>query len=266
MNLQEIRNAYINDGLNYELAIARACQDVIISLIANSRMADCITVKGGVVMQQISKDKRRATRDLDLDFVRYPMTDEGIKAFIKSLAPTDMNIKLKIVGEIEELKHQDYSGKRVHLLIVDSQGTKMETKLDLGVHNLLELAQDELFFDTALQDGGVSLMANSKEQICAEKLRSLLRIGVASTRFKDVFDVYYLLCREGVNLDAFNHAMSLLIYNDSSMRENNAADVRVRLNQVLNNKRFQRNLANAKNNWLGANIDKVISGILRYFE
>lgn len=35
MNLQEIRNAYINDGLNYELAIARACQDVIISLIAN---------------------------------------------------------------------------------------------------------------------------------------------------------------------------------------------------------------------------------------
>ena len=69
-----------------------------------------------------------------------------------------------------------------------------------------------------------------------------------------------------MNLDAFNHAMSLLIYNDSSMRENNAADVRVRLNQVLNNKRFQRNLANAKNNWLGANIDKVISGILRYFE
>ena len=129
-----------------------------------------------------------------------------------------------------------------------------------------ELAQDELFFDTALQDSGVSLMANSKEQICAEKLRSLLRIGVASTRFKDVFDVYYLLCREGVNLDAFNHAMSLLIYNDSSMRENNGADVRVRLNQVLNNKRFQRNLANAKNNWLGANIDKVISGILRYFE
>lgn len=129
-----------------------------------------------------------------------------------------------------------------------------------------ELAQDELFFDTALQDGGVSLMANSKEQICAEKLRSLLRIGVASTRFKDVFDVYYLLCREGVNLDAFNHAMSLLIYNDSSMRENNGADVRIRLNQVLNNKRFQRNLANAKNNWLGANIDKVISGILRYFE
>ena len=50
------------------------------------------------------------------------------------------------------------------------------------------------------------------------------------------------------------------------MRENNAADVRIRLYQVLNNKRFQRNLANAKNNWLGANIDKVISGILRYFE
>ena len=39
----------------------------------------------------------------------------------------------------------------------------------------------ELWFDTALQDGGVALMANSKEQVCAEKLRSLMRIGAAST-------------------------------------------------------------------------------------
>ena len=46
-----------------------------------ARLHDHVTVKGGVVMQQISGDRRRATRDLDLDFVRYPMTDEAIRAF-----------------------------------------------------------------------------------------------------------------------------------------------------------------------------------------
>ncbi len=265
MNLQEIRNTYIENGLNYEFASARTCQDVIVSLIANSRMSNHVTIKGGMVMQQISKDMRRATRDLDLDFVRYPMTDEKIKAFINSLESASTDLKLEITHPIEDLKHQDYSGKRVHLRIIDSYDTKMETKLDLGVHNYLELEQDELFFDTALQDGGVSLMANSKEQICVEKLRSLLRLGAISTRFKDVFDIYYLLCRKGINKRAFNQAMHLFVYDDSAIRENNIAEVHTRLNRVLNDKRFKHNLANAKNNWIGANVDKVINGILHYF-
>lgn len=154
-------------------------------------MAAHVTVKGGVVMQQISGDRRRATRDLDLDFVRYPMTDEAIHHFIRVLCPADADVRLEIIGPIDDLKHQDYHGKRVRLRITDGSGTRMETKLDLGVHDKLPLEQQELWFDTALQDEGIALMANSKEQVCAEKLRSLMRIGVASTRFKDVFDVYY---------------------------------------------------------------------------
>ena len=55
-------------------------------------------------------------------------------------------------------------------------------------------------------------MANSKEQVCAEKLRSLMCIGAVSARFKDVFDVYYLLCREGVDADALDRAMRVLVY------------------------------------------------------
>ena len=265
MDLRQIRDSYIDDGLDFENATARTCRDVVLSLISASRMADHVTVKGGVVMQQISGDRRRATRDLDLDFVRYPMTEEGIQDFIRALCPPDAAVMLDIVGPIEELKHQDYHGKRVHLRITDEAGASMETKLDLGVHDKLPLEQRELFFDSALQDDGVALMANSKEQICAEKLRSLMRIGAASTRFKDVFDVYYLICRDGIDADAFDVAMRLLVYDADDMRESNAADARARLGRVLNDRRFRRNLSNARNNWLGANVDKVVAGILDYF-
>ena len=174
-------------------------------------------------------------------------------------------IATMIVGPIEELKHQDYHGKRVRLRITDSAGGSMETKLDLGVHNKLPLEQEELWFDTALQDEGIALMANSKEQVCAEKLRSLMRIGVASTRFKDVFDVYYLLCREGVDAEALDQAMHVLVYDAADMRERSPRDARDRLSRILNDRRFRRNLSNARNNWLGANVDKVVSGILRHF-
>ena len=265
MDLRQIRDAYIDDGLDFQNATARTCRDVVLTLISASRMADHVTVKGGVVMQQISGDKRRATRDLDLDFVRYPMTDEGIRSFIRALCPADADVRLEIVGPIEDLKHQDYHGKRVHLRITDSAGTSMETKLDLGVHDKLPLEQQELWFDTALQDEGIALMANSKEQVCAEKLRSLMRIGAASTRFKDVFDVYYLLCREGVDADALDNAMRVLVYDADDMREDGPTDAHARLSRVLNDRRFRRNLSNARNNWLGANVDKVVSGILRHF-
>ena len=92
-----------------------------------------------------------------------------------------------------------------------------------------------------------------------------MRIGTASTRFKDVFDVYYLLCREGVDEDALDQAMRLLVYDADDMRENNSQDAHARLSRVLNDRRFRRNLANARNNWLGANVDKVVSGILQHF-
>lgn len=198
MNLREIRDSYIDDGLSYDAATARTCRDVVLTLIAASRMACHVTVKGGVVMQQISSDTRRATRDLDLDFVRYPITDEGIRSFLHALCPSDSEVRVEAVGSITDLKHQDYHGKRVNLRITDSFGVSMDTKLDLGVHDKLELDQGELWFDTALNEAGVTLMANSKEQICAEKLRSLLRIGAASTRFKDVFDVYTCSAARGL--------------------------------------------------------------------
>ena len=265
MDLRQIRDAYIDDGLDFQNATARTCRDVVLTLISASRMADHVTVKGGVVMQQISGDRRRATRDIDLDFVRYPMTDEGIRAFIRTLCPADVDVRLEIVGPIDDLKHQGYHGRRVHLRVTDSIGTSMETKLGLGVHDKLPLGQLELWFDTALQDEGVALMANSKEQICAEKLRSLMCIGAVSARFKDVFDVYYLLCREGVDADALDRAMHVLVYDADDMRENSPADAYARLSRVLNDRRFLRNLSNARNNWLGANVDKVVTGILRHF-
>ena len=265
MDLRQIRDAYIDDGLDFQNAMARTCRDVVLTLISASSVAEHVTVKGGVVMQQVSGDRRRATRDLDLDFVRYPMTDNGIRSFIRTLCPAGAGVQLEIVGPIEDLKHQDYHGKRVRLRITDSLGTYMETKLDLGVHVSLSLEQQELWFDTALSDEGVALMANSKEQVCAEKLRSLLRIGAASTRFKDVFDVYYLLCCEGVDAEALGNAMHVLVYDATDMREDDPSDVRARLSRVFNDRRFRRNLGNARNNWLGASVEKVIAGILRYF-
>ena len=82
--------------------------------IANSRFVKNITIKGGVVIHSISKDLRRATRDLDLDFIKYSLDDDAIKKFIEELSLINDGIKMAVNGTIKKLHHQDYDGKRVN--------------------------------------------------------------------------------------------------------------------------------------------------------
>jgi hypothetical protein len=37
-----------------------------------------VTIKGGVVMRSITGNVRRATQDMDIDFIRYSLSDESI--------------------------------------------------------------------------------------------------------------------------------------------------------------------------------------------
>ena len=120
MNLNILFNNYVNKGYSNANAISKTCQDIILSKISNSNLNKNVTIKGGVVMMAISKDKRRATQDLDIDFIRYSLDDSAIIKFIEKL--NDNNIKIKITSPIKKLHHQDYDGKRVFIEISDNYG------------------------------------------------------------------------------------------------------------------------------------------------
>ena len=100
MNLQEMMDMYYEDGLTRELAAARVCQDIVLKAIAIGPLNRNVTVKGGVVMRSLTNNNRRATRDIDLDFIHYSIEDESIRAFIEKLNCIP-EIKLEIVGSIE---------------------------------------------------------------------------------------------------------------------------------------------------------------------
>lgn len=85
MNLLKEIEKIKNEGYNEANAQARACQDVILYGISNGRLSRNVTIKGGVVMRNISKDARRATQDIDLDFIKYSISDDSIGAFIQRL-------------------------------------------------------------------------------------------------------------------------------------------------------------------------------------
>ncbi|MCD8316050.1 MAG: nucleotidyl transferase AbiEii/AbiGii toxin family protein [Eggerthellaceae bacterium] len=261
-SLAQIRDSYIADGLSYEQSQARTAQDAMLDLIAKSDLVRNVTIKGGVLMQHISKDSRRATTDFDLDFVRFSIADSSIEKFIRALSKGSSEFSIKMIGKTEQLKHQDYSGKRIHVIISDDQGNSIKAKVDIGVHNLVSPDLSEICIDLGKLDDRVTILANSNEQVVAEKLRSLLRIGAASTRYKDIFDIYYLLCIKGVRKQELDDAIRALIFDDQKMRERNYHDIVNRLSSIFSNSRFKRELSRAKNNWLEVHPDKVTSSII----
>ena len=210
----------------------------------------------------ISKDRRRATQDLDIDFIRYSLDDTAICTFIEKL--NDKDIKLKIVSPIKKLHHQDYDGKRVFIEISDNFGNEFSTKIDIGVHKDIDIEQDEICFDLGTNASNVTLLANSKEQICVEKIKSLLKFGITSTRYKDVFDIYYLINVNNFNKNRFLKYMDKLIFKDNLVDENNMIEVKESLVLTLSNNRFKSMINIAKNNWLELSIEDVITSILEF--
>lgn len=255
MDLEKIVTQYVNNGYSELLAEARVCQDIVLKAIYKGSMNRNVTIKGGIVMRSITGDVRRATRDIDLDFIKYSIEDDAIRNFINKLNCLE-GITLRISGDIEELSQQEYRGKRVWVVISDDTGHSLKTKMDLGVHKNIQIEQDEFCFDIYHDDEGVNLLKNSKEQMYAEKLRALVKFGTFSGRVKDIFDLCYL--SDYVDTKRLRKCIHTYILDDLEMFENDMADVRKRVRKVFSNKDFMQTVADSdKDNWLG--IEAVVA-------
>lgn len=264
-NLRECVDEYTKNGYTRDYAISKVCQDIIINRIYNSEYSDKITIKGGVVMFHLTKNVRRATIDMDLDLINMSIATESIVNIFTRLGSINRidNFKLGIDKEkIETLSHQDYHGKRLNVIISDNFGNKYCIKLDVGVHKNTEILQDTLILDTKIIEGKVCFLANPKEQIFVEKLLPVLKFGVLSTRYRDVFDIYWLIVEGNLNKTLILEYMKLLIF-DTDIEVNNVKDVLVIINLVLTNNIFIQNLSN-NNNWTGQKLPHILNTIKDY--
>ena len=262
IDLENLIHDLLDMGYNEEMAQAKLCQDIILKAISQSKLSRNVTIKGGVVMRSLTKNIRRATKDLDMDFIRYSISDASIDRFISEINCLD-GLSIILQGGIEELKHQDYQGKRVYVQIVDSYNFSLSGKLDIGVHNDLSIEQEEYCFEIAIDDTGVTMIINSKEQIFTEKLYSLLKRGTFSTRYKDIFDMYYLL--PFLDKNKLLHCFEKYIYSDDK-REQNVEEITRKLHTIFNNARYISRLKTSKKNWTDTELSVIVETLLNFFE
>ena len=263
LSLKSMVAVEIEKGYNENTAPAKVCQDIILKAISMGTLHHNITVKGGVVMRSKTGNIRRATQDLDMDFLRHPLSDTAIDDFVAKMNCLD-GIRIERFGNIDELKQQEYKGRRIRIKIRDSSGHELESKIDLGVHTKLDVTQEEYCFDISFDNGSVSLLVNSNEQMLVEKLRSLLKFGALSTRYKDLFDIYYL--SQHVDYKKMHVCLDSYIFNDQQMRECNVADVVKRMRNIFSDKLYIGRLSASGKNWTGENVVTITNSIEAFLE
>ena len=212
-------------------------------------------------MSGLTNVVRRATMDMDVDFLHYSLSDTAIRRFVSRLNWIS-SCKIAISRPIKTLKQQEYKGKRVYVTVEDANGSSIEAKIDIGVHTRTEVEQSEFGFRVVTRGGTVQLLVNNKEQIFVEKLKSLLRFGSASTRFKDVFDMYYLSRR--IRKTVLRTYMKLYIYDDAKMREGDSAGVVRRLQRIFTNHRYMEQLADPVYAWIDESPSDVTARLVDF--
>ena len=261
MNLREMTDEYVEEGLTRALAASRVCQDIVLKALAEGPLNRNVTIKGGVVMRSLTKNNRRATSDIDLDFIHYSLDEAAIREFVKKVNCIE-GVRIEMFGEIKELKHQDYHGKSIEIVISDDQGNTVKSKIDIGVHNHLEIDQEEYCFDVCMDDEGATLLKNTYEQSFVEKLRSLLKFGANSRRYKDIFDMYYLMTV--VSDDKLKELMDILIFNDPGMFENAVDDIVRRLEGTFKDEQYLKRVSGSRQRWMDNEIHEITKEILTF--
>lgn len=263
LNIKQMLEKAEAEGFENENAESKVCQDIVLLALSKSSLSRNVTIKGGVVMRSISGNVRRATQDMDIDFIRYSFGDDSINAFIQKLNCLD-GIHIVRIGEIEELKQQDYHGKRIFVTISDDGGNEIESKIDLGVHKNLSIEQEDYCFDISSFDDGANLLINSREQMFTEKLRSLLKFGRFSTRHKDVYDLAYLT--DFMDKDKLMKCIDEYIIEDSGMYENSIEDICKRVSKTFKNRIYVRAVNSSRKNWLDITTEEAFGKIEKYLE
>ena len=264
-NIKESTDYYIKKGYELDYATSKVSQDIILSCIAKSTLRKNVTIKGGVVLFNITGDKRRATEDIDIDFIRYSLEDESIERFFNKLKNKELGILFKLASKPKSLNHEDYKGKRVFINIVDSFQNNIEVKIDIGVQSDLSIKQEEYLFNFEFSKDKLTLQINSKEQIFVEKLASFIKHGIRSTRYKDIYDFYYFISESKLDdKKVLKLIDSYILGKKPNIRS--VSDIYNELNLIFDNRMFLNSVKDSKYNWIEVDSNLAIKTVLDYIK
>jgi hypothetical protein len=148
-----------------------------------------------LLVQLWTSEPYRPTRDLDLLGQGDGSADRYRKIFTELCSQEVENDGLIFLPDtirVERIRdEEEYDGVRA-LLTAHLANARIPLQIDVGFGDVISPGPVELQYPTLLPFPAPTLRAYSKENVGAEKFEAMVKLGMANSRMKDLYDLWVM--------------------------------------------------------------------------
>ncbi len=162
--------------------------------ISKSKYSDRFILKGALLLHTWNPDLARSTKDIDLLGKQNNDPAAIAKTFkeIVSIETDDGTLFDSKTVEVEKITEDaDYSGVRVTFM-GHLGSAKIPMQVDIGFGDVITPKPTEITYPSLLSQPEPHLKAYPKETVVAEKFQAMVDLGIANSRLKDFYDLWFL--------------------------------------------------------------------------
>jgi len=180
-------------GENHQALLTRYALERLLYRIGTSEVEDQFVLKGAYAFLVWQQDMHRPTKDLDLLGYGPPdQLEELFRQVCETEASDDgVSFDPESVSATPIRDQEEYDGMRV-TLDASIGSAELQLQVDVGFGDAVVPEPEVTEVPTLLDFPAAQLRAYPRETVVAEKLHGMVVFGIANSRMKDFYDIWYL--------------------------------------------------------------------------
>jgi hypothetical protein len=152
-------------------------------------------LKGATLFALWGGGPYRSTRDLDL-LGRDESSVQRLEQVFRDICtvqvePDGLRFAAETVEGNEIREDLDYGGVRI-ILIAHLEQARIQIQVDIGFGDAVTPPPEDVEFPTILGFPAPHLRAYRRETVVAEKFQAMVMLGIANSRMRDFYDIWFL--------------------------------------------------------------------------
>jgi predicted nucleotidyltransferase component of viral defense system len=195
---QRLRNFAQAQQEDFQAVLTRYASERLLYRLHQSQHGDRFILKGALLFTLWSNEPHRATRDLDLlcqGDNAIPHLEQIFREICETLVEADgLDFQAATVRGEQIREDQEYEGVRIKLnCYLTGTPTRLDIQVDIGFGDAVFPQAKVIQFPGILSGFPTpSLKTYPPETVVAEKFQAMVTLGIANSRMKDFYDIWYL--------------------------------------------------------------------------
>lgn len=194
---QRLKNVAATRGENFQAILTRYALERFLYRLSQSDYRERFILKGALLFSIWSEQPHRATRDIDLlGFGNNILSD--LEQVFREICQVEVELDgWEFAPETVNCQRikpdQEYEGVRIDLRgNLALTRTRIDLQIDIGFGDAVSPAPINLQFPTILDFPAPEIPTYPRETVVAEKFQAMVMLGIANSRMKDFYDLWFL--------------------------------------------------------------------------